>query len=166
MQTVVIYDSKFGNTEKIAEAIGRGAGTLGPVSVAAAGEASDTLAGRPDLLLIGGPTQKHGMSPPLATFVDHVHRGTLRGVPVATFDTRYEQSRLLTGSAAKSAASHLRRTGCRLIAPPESFFVERGSKPPEGGRPDPSAVRLVDGELKRARQWGARLASAAATRQA
>jgi flavodoxin len=29
MQTVVIYDSKFGNTEKIAEAIGRGVSALG-----------------------------------------------------------------------------------------------------------------------------------------
>jgi flavodoxin len=29
MQTVVVYDSKFGNTERVAEAIARGAGPLG-----------------------------------------------------------------------------------------------------------------------------------------
>ena len=33
MQTVVVYDSKFGNTERIADAIARGVGTLGSVQV-------------------------------------------------------------------------------------------------------------------------------------
>ena len=34
-------------------------------------------------------------------------------------------SRFLSGSAAKQAAGQLRRASCRLVAPPESFFVER-----------------------------------------
>jgi flavodoxin len=160
MSAIVVFDSLYGNTERLAEAIGDALESVGPVSVLSISDVPpDAVA---DLWVFGGPTQNHGMSRPLATFVDHVHRGTLRGVPVATFDTRYEQARLLTGSAAKSAASHLRRTGCRLIAPPESFFVERGPTPPEGGNPNPSSVHLAEGELKRARAWGVRLAAATA----
>jgi hypothetical protein len=43
------------------------------------------------------------------------------------FDTRYRGSRLLRGSAAKDIAGLLRHLGCRLLAPPESFFV-KGSR--------------------------------------
>jgi len=68
MQTVVVYDSKFGNTERIADAIARGVGTLGSVLVMDTAEATGTgqgPAGRPDLMLLGGPTQKRAPSPAL-----------------------------------------------------------------------------------------------------
>jgi hypothetical protein len=39
MRTVVVYDSKFGNTEKIADAIARGVGSLGTVRVMDTAEA-------------------------------------------------------------------------------------------------------------------------------
>lgn len=94
MQSVVVYDSKFGNTERIADAIARGVGTLGSVLVMDTAEAigvGQRSADPPDLMLLGGPTQRRSASPALRAFIDALP-ASLRGVPVATFDTRYRGS--------------------------------------------------------------------------
>jgi len=73
MRSLIINDSTFGNTDRVARAIhGRlvMAGEAVIIGVADAGTALDDL---PDLLVVGGPTQRHGMSPDLGTF--------LRGLP-------------------------------------------------------------------------------------
>lgn len=153
MSTVVIYDTKFGNTEKIAEAIGRGVGACGSVRVMSTAEAARSLTDRPDLLIVGGPTQQRGPSPALRSFVDALP-AQLRGVPAATFDTRYRGATWLMGSAANTTAKRLGKGGARLAAPPESFFIARGG-PIE-------AQGLEAGELERAEAWG-RLVGASAT---
>ena len=150
MQIVVIYDSKFGNTEKIGQAIGRGLGALGDVRVMSTGEA--TLAGRPDLLFLGGPTQNHGASPGLREFVKALP-AALRGVPAAAFDTRYRGPSWLTGSAAAQAAKAVRKAGGDPAAEPESFFIVRKG-PLE-------RQTLEPGEIERAEQWAAAVAGAA-----
>jgi flavodoxin len=155
MRTVIIYDSKFGNTERIAEAIGRGAGTLGNVRVMSAAEAAavtETLAERPNLLLLGGPTQKRGPSPALREFIEGLP-APLRGVPSACFDTRYRGPLLLMGSAAAGVAKALARAGADAVAPPESFFMQRGG-PME-------RQQLEPGEVERAEAWGHAVATAA-----
>lgn len=153
MLTVVIYDTKFGNTAKIAEAIARGAGARGSVSVLDTAEAAQPLTQRPDLVIVGGPTQRRGPSPALRGFVDALPP-SLRGVPAATFDTRYRGAKWLMGSAAGEVAKRLGIAGARLAAPPESFFIARGG-PLEG-------QGLEAGELERAEAWG-RVVGAAAT---
>jgi hypothetical protein len=60
----------------------------------------------------------------------------------AAFDTRFDESRWLSGSAAHVAATQLRRHGFRLLTAPHSFFVVGMSGP------------LAPGELERARRWG------------
>jgi len=155
MLTVVIYDTKFGNTAKIAEAIARGAGARGGVSVLDTAEAARSLMERPDLLIVGGPTQKRGPSPALRGFVDALPP-SLRGVPAATFDTRYRGATWLMGSAAAEAAKRLGKAGARLAAPPESFFIARGG-PLEG-------QRLEAGELDRAETWGRAVGAAVTSR--
>ena len=146
MLAIVIYDSKFGNTERIAQAIARGIGTIGGVRVMSAGEAGQPLAERPDLLLVGGPTQRRGMSPALREFVDALPAGGFSGLPAASFDTRYRGATLFMGSAAAEAAKRLGKAGGRLVAKPESFFIGRGG-PPE-------RQTLEMGELERAEAWG------------
>jgi flavodoxin len=155
MQTVVIYDSKFGNTERIAEAIARGAGTLADVKVMSTTEAvgaAETLAGQPDVLLLGGPTHNHGPSAGLRAFLDALP-AQLRGVPSACFDTRYRGPVLLMGSAAAGAAKVLAKVGAAAVAPPESFFIQR--------RGPMELQQLEPGEIERAEQWGRAVASAA-----
>ena len=157
MNAIVVFDSVHGNTERIAHAIGDALAPVGEVRVVRTTDVTpDTTA---DAWVIGGPTHNHGLSRSLKSLVDGLPGGSLRDVPVATFDTRYHYPRLMSGSAAHSAAGHLRRTGCRLVADPESFFVQEGPRPPEGGKPLPESEHLEDGELERARAWGAELAN-------
>ena len=153
MQTVVIYASKFGNTERVARAIAKGAGTNGEVRVVPVEAASGTLAERPDLLLIGGPTQRRGLSPELRAFVDTLGSGSLRGIAASTFDTRYRGSTLFMGSAASDAAKRLTKAGATLVTAPESFFIGRGG-PLE-------RQALESGEVERAEAWGRTLGTAA-----
>ncbi len=150
MQTVVVYDSKFGNTEKVAQAIGRGLGAFGDVRVTSTGEA--TLTERPDLLLLGGPTQNRGASPGLRAFVEALP-AALRGVPTALFDTRYRGGTWLMGSAAAKAAKAIRDAGSELVVEPESFDLVR-----QGPR---ERQTLEPGELERAERWAAAVAAAA-----
>jgi flavodoxin len=150
--TVVIYDTKFGNTAKVADAIARGAGARGSVKVGDTAEADRLLAERPDLVVIGGPTQRRGPSPALRACVDALS-SSLRDVPVAAFDTRYRGATWLMGSAASDVSKRLGNAGARLAAPSESFFITRDGPPASQG--------LEAGELLRAETWGRLIATAA-----
>jgi hypothetical protein len=83
----------------------------------------------------------------MSAFLDRIPVGALSHTAVAVFDTRFDRSVWLTGSAAKRIASKLRKTGAHLIAPPESFFVV-GTEGP-----------LADGELAHAESWSRSLLS-------
>lgn len=142
MHALVMYDSQFGNTRRIAEAIGESLRAEFAVQVVSVAEAAP-VAEEIDLLVVGGPTQGHGASPAMKAFLDGFRHGELLGVPAAAFDTRFQLARWLSGSAAERIAKRLRRAGCVLIMPPESFFVARGREGP-----------LLAGETERARTWG------------
>jgi len=146
MNALIVYDSKFGNTERIARAVGEALDFARVVSVAEAG--GPDLAAC-DLLVVGGPTHMHGMSLPMRGLADGLARGALRGVPAAAFDTRYRAPELFTGAAARGIAHGLRRAGALLVAAPESFFVERGATQEE--------TKLEEGELERAWAWAGAL---------
>jgi hypothetical protein len=73
--------------------------------------------------------------------LERMPSGALRGVGIASFDTRYRKPRWLTGWAAGQLSRKLGKFGGRKVVPPESFFVE--------GREGP----LAQGELERARLW-------------
>ena len=157
METIVVFDSLHGNTERVAHAIGEALAPLGKVQILRTTDVPpDAIA---DAWVMGGPTHNHGLSKPLSALIKAMEgAGGLKGVPVATFDTRYRYPRLMSGSAAHSAAGKLRRTGCHLVTEPVSFFVKEGPQPPDGGKPLPETEHLADGELERARAWGAQLA--------
>jgi flavodoxin len=141
MQAVVVYDSKFGNTERLARAIAEQLGVGEPVPVVAAGAASERDLAGIDLLAVGGPTQGHGISPALRAFLDRIPPEMVRDVPVVTFDTRLSWPKFLSGSAAAAIAKRLVKKGARLVMPPESFVVTASEGP------------LADEELERAGSW-------------
>jgi flavodoxin len=152
MRALIIFDSAYGNTERIARAI---AAALAPQGTVAVERVEDVLGTDPaafDLLIVGGPTQRHGASPALAAWLEGLGRRALSGVPAAAFDTRYRMSALLSGSAAGVVARRLSRAGCRLAAAPESFFIERDQAPP-GEKRRHDIERLEDGEAERAAAW-------------
>jgi hypothetical protein len=108
------------------------------------GGVSELRSGEIDLLVVGAPTQSHGLPEGTRELLEGFPKGSLSGMRALAFDTRYRGPRLVRGSAAKDIASLLRHLGCRLLAPPESFFV-KGEEGP-----------LEPGEEYRAQAWALR----------
>jgi len=142
MRALVVYDSVYGNTEEIAEAIG-GAIIGGEVRVLRAGEVGPPELENISLLVVGAPTQGGRATPAIRDFLDRVSKAEINGVDAAAFDTRVA-SRVakIFGYAAGKIAGSLKKKGANLVAEPEGFFVE-GTKGP-----------LTEGELERAAAWG------------
>ena len=65
MHTLVVYESMFGNTHKIADGIAAGLRPTGEVRVVPVHEATDELVAWADLVVVGGPTHIHGMTRPI-----------------------------------------------------------------------------------------------------
>lgn len=143
MNIAIVYASRSGNTRQVAETI---AGALRPVgSVSLMPAETGNLDREADLLILGGPTEGHGMAPSIKQFLDRLE--SLPDVKAAAFDTRLRWPMWLSGSAAKQIATRLEEAGASLVAPPESFFVTKGPK-------------LYEGELERATGWALRLVGA------
>jgi flavodoxin len=64
MRALVIYESMFGNTETIAQAIAEGLATRMQVDVVEVGAAPGAIDEGHDLLVVGGPTHAFGMTRP------------------------------------------------------------------------------------------------------
>jgi flavodoxin len=151
MKSIVIYASRYGNTQRIAEAITEALQTHGEAQLFPADEALPVLPKGVDLVVIGGPTEVHRMTKPVARLFERMGRGSLQGIAAAPFDTRLRGSRILTGSAGSGVARKLRRAGARLIVPEESFFVK--------SQADSEQPELEPGELERAAVWAESLAT-------
>ena len=173
MKAVVVYESAFGNTRAIAEAVAEGLRSAVDAELRPVADAVSTTVEDAGLLVVGGPTHVHGMAshtsmkgaaedarkrpgahvepgldgPVLRDWFDEL--GTAEHVPAAAFDTRIDKPAVLTGSAAKGIAKRLKRHGYELVAEPESFLVTTAPGAP-----------LHEGELGRAREWGTALARA------
>src|SRR5438105_2826590 len=110
MKTVVVYDSQYGNTERIAQTIADTLRVFGQAQVVHVREAHPTEFQGVDLLIVGCPTQ--GFRPTLAmqSFFGNLSPQQLRGLVVACFDTRF-RGRLWQSSAASRMARQLRTLG-------------------------------------------------------
>ncbi|HTJ59594.1 MAG TPA: flavodoxin domain-containing protein [Candidatus Saccharimonadales bacterium] len=149
MKALVIYASRTGNTRTLAEAIAetmRERGTA--VEVFDAEQAPMTLP-ECDLIFVGGPTERHTLTPAVVGFFDRLEAGSLRGKAGVAFDTRMQWPRFVSGSAADEIAKRLKAAGARLVTVAESFFVR--TEPVLG-------YELVPGELARARTWTTQVA--------
>ena len=142
MKVLIVYDSVYGNTEKIARAIAEAITPSGEVKVLQAGEANPSELASIDLLIVGSPTHGGRPTPAVHKFLNKVTQPSLEGINVAAFDTR-SQAKLarVFGNAARRIAGQLTRKGGVLISSPEGFFVT-GTKGP-----------LKEGELERAAAW-------------
>lgn len=160
IRALVVYESMFGNTEKIAAAIRDGLERAIDTDLIRVDRCPAELPADVRLLVVGGPTHAFSMSR-ASTRVDASSQGDLVMPPqtgirewiegldaagvravVATFDTRVTKVRRLPGSAAKAAGKVLRRHGFKAITDPASFYVDSSTGP------------VPDAELTRAREWG------------
>jgi flavodoxin I len=152
MTAMVVYDSMYGNTQEVAEAIGQALGSQEDVAVVRAGEVQPAQLVGLTLLVVGCPTQKFSPTGAASRFLKSVPPNGLSGVKVAAFDTRFRQSEIdkvrilaffvrLFGYAAEPMAKRMAKKGGTLAVPPEGFYVGETKGP------------LLDGELGRAAGW-------------
>lgn len=160
MRGIVAYNSRHGNTEKVAQAVAKaltGAfDSHDEVSAHRVTEMETQHLGDLGLLVVGAPT--HGFRPSQATktFLDTIPAAGLDGVKVAAFDTRFAVKNMnsailrflvrLFGYAAKPIADEMSQKGGDLVLPPEGFIVMDTEGP------------LAEGELDRAAEWGREIA--------
>ncbi len=140
MRTLVLFDSLYGNTRSVAQAIGDA--IHGEVDLRHVKEAKASELGDCDLLVIGAPTHGGRASDGVRELLDLVPASALAGVWVAGFDTRMTNRIIrLFGSAAPKIARALEQKGGMLAGPPGNFWVTGGEGP------------LKEGELERAAHW-------------
>jgi flavodoxin len=142
MKTLVVYDSVYGNTEIIAQAIGEA--IPGEVEVLRVGQVTARDVETVDLLIIGSPT--HGALPTEAVqgLLERIGAPAREGAKAATFDTRLTWFFLERwgGFAAPKMADTLKEKGWTLVGEPGGFFVRGLKKGP-----------LKRGEVERAGCW-------------
>jgi hypothetical protein len=171
MHATVVYESMFGNTERVAQAIAAGLGENMVVHVLRA-DPGMHLGDDIDLLVVGAPTHAFSMSrkstrasagqqgavgdfangPGLREWIDALPARGAVAPTVATFDTRIKK-RGIPGSAARAAQKKLHGLGLPVLAPAMSFWVSGTTGP------------LLAGEADRARSWGKGLAEQMQRRQ-
>jgi flavodoxin len=147
VRTEIVYCSHKGNTRQIAEAIGEALREHGPADVVAVEAAATTVGPDTDLLLVGGPTEAHGMTPEIREFLERLDPTSVQGRAAAAFDTRVDWPRMLSGSAASQIEKALEEKGARIVWRTGSFIVDM-------------SPALKPGELERAVLWAHELASA------
>lgn len=163
MRVLVVFETMFGNTKQIAQAVAAGLAALTEVEIHDVGDAPTTLPADLDALILGGPTHVFSLSRPSTRENAARHGGSPEDAPLgirewmqslpehprpfffAAFDTRTDMA-LVPGAASRSATRLARRRGFHVLEP-KSFYVQ-GYRGP-----------LVEGELDRARRWGAELAT-------
>jgi flavodoxin len=142
METLVVYFSKFGNTQKLAETIAAGLKGLGTVRRLNSYELNKEALTQADVVVMGTPTHKMNLPRDVKPMLEALPRKALKGKLVAAFDTSYQMNPILNlFVASKRLDKKLRKLGGKRVVRPEIFVV--------GEREGP----LVEGEFERARAW-------------
>jgi flavorubredoxin len=129
-RAIVIYDTKFGNTEKIARALARGMEKQGTkVDCVKADEVNVYKLVEYDFLAIGGPTHRRNVSESMKAFLEKLKNVNSRGKKAFAFDTR--RRHWLAGSAGKEIEKRLKRLRMSIVKPYSSAIIfeeEEGRK--------------------------------------
>ena len=158
MKALIIYDSFFGNTEQIAQAIGNALGSQEDLEILRVSNVKPEQLTGLKLLIVGSPTRAFRPTPAINRLLGSIPKHGLKGVKVAAFDTRISMNDIdspilpplvkVFGYAAKPIADRLKKKGGELAMPPEGFFV-KGTEGP-----------LKEGELERAADWTKQIVAA------
>lgn len=141
MKTLLVYDSAFGNTEKVALEIARLVRQHSLLLLSRIEEANLLDLEGVDLLVVGSPTQRHQPTLSIQAWLAQIPDGALRHLQASAFDTRYNMPTVISGSAASAIRKQLRKKGARRVLPSGSFVVSDREGP------------LVEGEIERVAEW-------------
>ena len=153
MKALVVYDSVFGNTEKIAKKIGESIGEDARV-VKVTAVSPDDMAGV-EVLIVGSPTRAFRPTKEITGFVNKLPSKSLQGVSIAAFDTRMDTELVdnavlsfmakLFGYADKPIENKLVKKGGVKTVESAGFIVLESEGP------------LREGELDRAEEWAKKI---------
>ena len=154
MKSLVVYDSAYGNTEKVADAIGDVLAQAGDnvVKIAESVDGEDIQGCQ--LVVVGSPTQGGRPTKAIDAFIGSLPPDLIETPVFATFDTRFDvqaQKKPLQllmkiiGYAAPKIAKVLKQKGGKVVSTPQGFIVNDQKGP------------LHDGELARAEEWAKEL---------
>lgn len=149
---LVIYDSVFGNTRKVAEEMARILGDHQEVDIRQVGEVWPEHLDGIKLLIVGSPTRQFKATIALDQFLKQIPDGSLQGIKFAAFDTRMTPDDVrknwflaimvkLFGYAAEKIDKQLKILGGIELIPPQGFLVSAIEGP------------LVNGELESVAIW-------------
>jgi flavodoxin I len=151
MKTLIIYDSVFGNTSKIAHAILQGCNIHENVNAIRVQEVSIEKFQNINLLIVGSPTRGFRPTPAISDLLKKIPEKCLEGVRIAAFDTRLSLDHCKSGFvrfivrkggyAATAILSILLEKGGTPTLPPEGFLVTGEEGP------------LLESEMERAAKW-------------
>ncbi len=139
MKALVLYDSNYGNTKKLAEIIAESLDTY-PHSISESGNINPAEF---DLIVVGSPINGWRPTQKVTDFLNNLKTDSLKNVRAAAFDTRVKL--FIHGDAAKKIANALKKAGAEIISEPKGFFV-KGTEGP-----------LFDSEINNARKWAENL---------
>ena len=136
MNTLVVFDSAAGNTERIANTIAAG---IGPSAKAIRINSPEAIQlEKTSLLIVGSPTYGGRPTEGMLKYLNGLSLPS-KTLKVATFDTRLKMKLTkLFGYAADKMETHFKEKGIMIKGKPEGFIVK--------GRNGP----LSEGELERA----------------
>lgn len=141
----IVFDSEYGNTERVARAIAEGLAAR-DVRLTRIGDEPLHLPESLDLLVIGSPTQGGRATTPINELIAGLSPELLAGTPIAPFDTRMTMKFVqIFGYAADRMTRALSARGATHVLAPQGFYVE--------GKEGP----LKEGELPRAAAWARQL---------
>lgn len=149
-RAIVIYDTLYGNTEKVAKALARGLERHAQVVCANAKDADVSKLQEYDLIAIGAPTQAFSASKPMKQFLQKLEGTRLSGRYGFAFETKVDI--VISGSAAKYIEKELQRAGLSIIKPRQSAIVGGGTK----------QAFLLEGEEKKFEEIGSEIGDALA----
>jgi flavodoxin len=148
MKILIVFDSVFGNTEKLARTMGE---TLPEAEVVCVTDVTPQHLAGVDGLIVGSPTRAFRPTADIQKWLKALPAHSLNGVRAAAFDTRADLDEVnsnflrfmvgIFGYADKTIVKWLGKKGANLALPCGGFFVQ-GSEGP-----------LKEGEVERAVAW-------------
>jgi flavodoxin len=151
MKILILYDSFFGNTEKVAEIFERSLSENHKTDIVkiTSNEAFDPKVY--DLLIIGSPTRAFSATKPIKEFIKNLESSTIQQTKFLVFETRMDANKVdnkiftlldkKIGSASQTIRKLILKKGGIVLKEPKSFFV------------DDSQGSLSDGENEKADRW-------------